>query len=73
MYVCLLDVKMHVSVHCRDRTNTYKIPFCLVGNLQLMEPEKFYYLSQSGCVSDPTINDVRDFNNVSTHMYTYIM
>jgi len=30
-----------------------------------MEPEKFYYLSQSGCVSDPTINDVRDFASVS--------
>ena len=33
--------------------------------MQLMEPEKFHYLRQSGCVSDPTINDVRDFANVS--------
>ena len=30
-----------------------------------MEPEHFHYLRQSGCVSDPTINDVRDFANVS--------
>ena len=38
-----------------------------VEMLQLMEPEKFHYLSQSGCVSDPTINDVRDFANVRTY------
>jgi hypothetical protein len=37
------------------------------GNLQLMEPENFYYLRQSGCVSDPTINDVRDYASVSLH------
>ncbi len=33
--------------------------------LQLTEPEAFYYLSQSGCISDPSINDEEDFASVS--------
>ena len=32
--------------------------------LKLGAPESYYYLSQSGCVSDPTINDVSDFAKV---------
>lgn len=33
-------------------------------SLQLWSPKKYYYLSQSGCVSDPTINDEEDFQRV---------
>lgn len=28
---------------------------------RLLDPEKFYYLNQSGCISVPTINDKKDF------------
>ena len=34
------------------------------SKLQLWPPKKYYYLSQSGCVSDPTINDEEDFKRV---------
>ena len=33
--------------------------------LKLGDPSTYHYLSQSGCVSDPTINDVEDFARVS--------
>lgn len=47
------------------------ISMCILypEKLQLLEPEGFYYLSQSGCISDPTINDVEDFASVSIHLY----
>lgn len=44
--------------------------FILPEFMQLMEPENFYYLRQSGCVSDPTINDVEDFTRVSNHQHS---
>lgn len=34
------------------------------GQLKLGDPAAFHYLNQSGCVSDPTINDVEDFARV---------
>ena len=37
----------------------------------LGEPESFHYLNQSGCVSDPTINDVADFAKVSNSTLDY--
>jgi myosin heavy subunit len=33
-------------------------------HLKLRDPNSFHYLNQSGCVSDPTIDDVEDFNRV---------
>ena len=46
-------------------------------SLQLVEPQYFHYLNQSGCVSDPTIDDASDFLKVSTpqnstFMYVYM-
>lgn len=41
--------------------------FHSVETLLLRAPESYHYLSQSGCVSDPTINDVKDFDAVSTN------
>ena len=32
--------------------------------LRLKDPNSFHYLNQSGCVSDPTIDDVGDFDRV---------
>ncbi|XP_057292691.1 unconventional myosin-X-like isoform X2 [Hydractinia symbiolongicarpus] len=34
----------------------------------LYPPEKYYYLSQSGCISDASINDVQDYQNVVNAM-----
>ena len=34
--------------------------------LKLLDPNSFHYLNQSGCISDPTINDVEDFATVGT-------
>jgi myosin X len=50
----------------------YHIFYCLVAglspqekeSLQLTEPQSYHYLNQSGCVSDPTIDDVSDFARV---------
>ena len=33
--------------------------------LRMRDPNSFHYLNQSGCISDPTINDVEDFARVS--------
>jgi len=30
----------------------------------LYPPEKYYYLTQSGCISDPSLNDKQDYQNV---------
>ena len=64
------------GVRWRERS-VRRLPYCtgfrlpsllrahfISDKLQLKSPESFYYLSQSGCVSDPTIDDVRDFNSV---------
>lgn len=32
--------------------------------MKLGEPTTYHYLNQSGCVSDPTINDEEDFARV---------
>ena len=39
--------------------------------LRLKDPASFHYLNQSGCVSDPTINDVEDFARVSCWNHIY--
>ena len=39
-------------------------------SLQLTEPQAYHYLNQSGCVSDPTIDDVTDFARVSLSVHT---
>lgn len=36
----------------------------LRDQLKLKDPNSFHYLNQSGCVSDPTIDDVEDFDRV---------
>lgn len=38
------------------------------STLLLNSPEKYYYLKQSGCYGDPSINDKDDFNNVMNAM-----
>lgn len=35
--------------------------YAFLERLHLQAPESYHYLSQSGCVSDPTINDQQDF------------
>ena len=35
-----------------------------VGDLCLYNPSGYYYLKQSGCITDPTIDDRQDFLNV---------
>lgn len=35
-----------------------------IERLNLLDPTTYHYLNQSGCTSDPTINDVRDFANI---------
>ena len=40
-----------------------------IGSLQLAEPQAYHYLNQSGCVSDPTIDDVSDFAKVNNQKY----
>ena len=34
------------------------------GELCIDKPNGYYYLKQSGCISDPTIDDKQDFANV---------
>ena len=34
------------------------------GDLCLYNPNGYYYLKQSGCISDPTIDDKQDFMDV---------
>ena len=36
--------------------------------LKLGDPAAFHYLNQSGCVSDPTINDEEDFKRVRVYI-----
>ncbi|PFX28678.1 Unconventional myosin-X [Stylophora pistillata] len=38
------------------------------STMLLNSPEKYYYLKQSGCYGDPSINDKEDFNNVMNAM-----
>ena len=43
------------------------VPHCLflrLANFYLYPAEKYHYLSQSGCFSDPTLDDQRDYLNV---------
>ena len=44
--------------------NTPSLP----ESLELGEAHSFHYLNQSGCVSDPTIDDAGDFVKVRVHM-----
>ena len=45
--------------------NSFSLPPPATESLQLTEPQSYHYLNQSGCVSDPTIDDVSDFARVS--------
>ena len=57
MYVCMwVGDKEHIHLYAHTHNSEL---------LQLGEPESFYYLKQSGCVSDPTINDRADFAKVT--------
>eukprot|EP00794_Sanderia_malayensis_P003678 gene3678-4195_t len=40
------------------------------SDMCLYQPNSYYYLQQSGCISDPTINDKGDFQNVINAMHT---
>ena len=40
------------------------ILFSYTEKLQLLRPEEYHYLNQSGCIGDSTIDDVGDFAKV---------
>lgn len=42
----------------------------LEGDMYLDNADGYYYLKQSGCISDPTIDDKQDFNNVLVRLYS---
>ena len=46
-----------------DEQSKFK-SFFSVEKLHLLAPESYHYLNQSGCTSDPTINDEKDFANI---------
>ena len=48
--------------------NDHYLLVCL-EKYQLLSPEAYHYLNQSGCVSDPTINDQSDFARMKVHMF----
>ena len=57
-----------VNVKSKQRWKTWQIIFNFVPSfldeLLLYPPEKYYYLRQSGCIQDPSINDKADFQEV---------
>ena len=52
-------------VHIYNLLYFFLFPPPAAESLQLTEPQSYHYLNQSGCVSDPTIDDVSDFARVS--------
>ena len=64
--LCLCLYTSTVLYHVIYGKNGYLVPLhhLCVELLQLQEAEKFHYLNQSGCISDPTINDAKEFDNV---------
>ena len=38
--------------------------FIFIDELRLLQPEKYHYLNQSGCINDPSIDDKNDFFRV---------
>ena len=54
-----------------EQTDHYLLVF--LEKYHLLSPEAYHYLNQSGCVSDPTINDQSDFARMKVHMFVIIV
>ena len=39
----------------------------------LYPADKYYYLTQSGCLSDPSLNDKEDYLNVIVRFFEYVL
>ena len=49
-------------------TNRSRYLIIFLEKYHLSSPEAYHYLNQSGCTSDPTINDQNDFARMKVHM-----
>ena len=70
MFVTLYYAAILCDVTCGKHSFVI-LHYSCTDLLQLEEAEKFHYLNQSGCISDPTINDVKDFESVRDIMVLF--
>ena len=63
VHVTMQSYSIIIHVYILIKARSF-ITYHYIERLHLTSPESFHYLNQSGCVSDPTINDVADFARV---------